>query len=70
MKYGDAMGTAVIATVIVGGAFYTVGGIIYGTKRPNPYPQWFGFHEIFHSLTILAFVTHYVGVSMATYSLR
>ena len=47
-----------------------LGGVVYGIKRPNPWPRWFGFHEVFHSLTILAFVTHYVGVSLATYSLR
>lgn len=69
-KYGPSVGAAVIAMVVVGGALYTVGGVIYGTKRPNPSPRWFGFHEVFHSLTILAFVTHYVGVSLATYSLR
>ncbi len=53
-----------------GGALYTVGAVVYGTKRPNPWPQWFGFHEVFHSFTILAFISHYVGVSLATYSLR
>ncbi len=37
---------------------------------PNPSPRYFGFHEVFHSFTILAFVSHYVGVSLATYSLR
>jgi hemolysin III len=47
-----------------------VGGVVYGLQRPDPWPSWFGFHEIFHSLTILAFVSHYVGVSLATYSLR
>lgn len=70
MGYGDELGTAVIALVVLGGALYTLGGIVYGTKRPNPWPRWFGFHEIFHSFTILAFVSHYVGVSLATYSLR
>lgn len=68
--YSSAIGTAVIALVVVGGALYTVGGIVYGSKRPNPSPQWFGFHEVFHAFTILAFVSHYVGVSLATYSLR
>ncbi len=42
----------------------------YGFKRPNPWPRWFGFHEVFHTFTILAFVSHYVGVSLATYALR
>jgi hemolysin III len=44
--------------------------VVYGFRRPNPSPQWFGFHEVFHSLTIVAFFAHYVGVSIATYSLR
>ncbi|MCW2832229.1 MAG: hemolysin family protein [Nocardioides sp.] len=69
-RYGAGTGTVVITLVAVGGAFYTIGGVIYGMKRPNPWPQWFGFHEVFHTFTILAFVSHYVGVSVATYSLR
>ena len=56
--------------IVVGGALYTFGGAVYGFKRPNPWPRWFGFHEVFHTFTILAFVAHYVGVSLATYSLR
>ncbi len=68
--YGAGIGTAVIVLIAVGGGLYTLGGVVYGTQFPNPWPRWFGFHEVFHSLTILAFVTHYVGVSLATYSLR
>jgi hemolysin III len=69
-RLGVGIGTAVIVLVIVGGGLYTLGGVVYGFKRPNPWPQWFGFHEVFHTFTILAFVTHYVGVSLATYALR
>jgi hemolysin III len=69
-RYGVGLGTAVIVLIAVGGALYTLGGVVYGFKKPNPWPRWFGFHEVFHTLTILAFVTHYVGVSLATYSLR
>ncbi len=69
-RLGLAVGPAVLVLVIVGGALYTLGGVVYGFKRPNPSPQWFGFHEVFHSFTILAFVSHYVGVSLATYALR
>jgi hemolysin III len=69
-RYGAATGTAVMVLVAAGGGLYTIGGVVYGTKRPNPWPRWFGFHEVFHTFTILAFVTHYVGVSLATYSLR
>jgi hemolysin III len=63
-------GVAVVTLLAVGGLLYTVGGIVYGLQRPNPSPAWFGFHEVFHALTIVAFFTHYVGVSIATYSLR
>ena len=63
-------GAAVLTLMIVGGGLYTLGGLVYGFKKPDPFPRWFGFHEVFHTLTIAAFVTHYVGVSIATYSLR
>jgi hemolysin III len=69
-RLGVGIGTAVVVLIATGGALYTVGGVVYGIRRPNPWPSWFGFHEVFHTLTILAFVTHYVGISMATYSLR
>jgi hemolysin III len=69
-RYGVGLGVAVLVLIAVGGALYTLGGVVYGFKRPNPWPRWFGFHEVFHTLTIMAFVTHYVGVSLVTYSLR
>jgi hemolysin III len=61
---------ATLALVVAGGLLYTLGAVVYGLKKPNPRPDWFGFHEVFHTLTILAFVSHYVAVSLATYSLR
>jgi hemolysin III len=63
-------GPAVVALIAAGGLLYTLGGVVYGLQRPNPFPSWFGFHEVFHTLTIVAFFTHYAGVSVATYSLR
>ena len=66
----DSASTAVLVLMAVGGVLYTLGGVVYGLKRPNPSPRWFGFHEVFHSFTVLAFAAHYVGVSLATYSLR
>lgn len=70
LALGVGIGVAVFVLIIVGGALYTVGGVVYGLQRPDPWPRWFGFHEVFHAFTILAFVAHYVGVSLATYSLR
>jgi hemolysin III len=67
---GVGVGIAIFTLICVGGALYTFGGVVYGFQRPNPWPRVFGFHEVFHSFTILAFAAHYTGVSLATYSLR
>lgn len=48
--------------IFAGGIFYTLGAVFYGLKRPNPFPGKFGFHEIFHTLTLLAFLCHWVGI--------
>jgi hemolysin III len=60
-------GIAVLVCLLVGGLLYSVGGVVYGIKRPNPSPRWFGFHEVFHSFTLAAFVVHYVGISLVAY---
>jgi hemolysin III len=69
-RFDPAIAIAVLVLVAAGGVLYTLGGLVYGLQRPDPFPRWFGFHEIFHTFTILAFATHYIGVSLATYSLR
>ncbi|MFP5282863.1 MAG: hemolysin III family protein, partial [Actinomycetes bacterium] len=46
---------------------YTAGAVVYGLKRPNPWPRWFGFHEISHACTIAAFAAHYIAISLVTY---
>jgi hemolysin III len=61
-------GVAVLVLLGVGGLFYTAGALVYALQRPDPSPRWFGFHEVFHALTLLAFVTHYTAVSITTYS--
>jgi hemolysin III len=62
--------TAVVVLIAVGGGLYTLGGLVYGLKKPNPFPNVFGFHEVFHSFVVSAFICHYVAASIATYSLR
>ena len=69
-QFAATASTAVIVLIAAGGLLYTLGGVVYGFRKPDPFPSWFGFHEVFHTLTIAAFISHYVGVSLATYSLR
>lgn len=46
--------------LFAGGLSYTVGAVIYGTQRPDPFPQVFGFHEIFHIFVLAGSVFHFV----------
>ncbi len=47
--------------VIAGGLLYTGGAIVYAVKKPNPWPGHFGFHEIFHVCTVIAFLCHWAA---------
>ena len=61
-------GVASLVLLAVGGIFYTVGGIAYGLKRPNPWPGVFGYHEVFHAMTIVAAICQYIAVYFAMYN--
>ncbi|MBM7505384.1 hemolysin III family protein [Agromyces aurantiacus] len=63
MYLGDllAASVAMMVLVIVGGVLYTIGAVVYGIKKPNPWPGRFGFHEIFHVCTVLAFMCHWTA---------
>ncbi len=67
-QFWHGAGTGIMTWVLIGGVCYTVGAVIYGFRRPNPSPRYFGFHEVFHAFTVVAFLAHYVGVSLAVHS--
>jgi hemolysin III len=60
-------GVAAFVLIVTGGVVYTVGGVVYALKRPNPVPGIFGFHEVFHLCTLVAAVCHYVAVWLAVF---
>lgn len=57
-----AANLASMVLVATGGLLYTIGAIMYAMKRPNPWPGRFGFHELFHVCTVLAFLCHWSGI--------
>jgi len=57
-----AANVATMVLVLIGGVLYTVGAVFYGLKRPNPKRGVFGFHELFHSCTVLAFLCHWTAI--------
>lgn len=50
--------------LVLGGVLYTLGGLTYALRRPNPFPRVFGYHEVFHLLVIAGSVLHYSLVAI------
>ncbi|HQR80901.1 MAG TPA: hemolysin III family protein [Actinomycetota bacterium] len=61
----STFGPGVVALMAVGGLLYTAGGVVYARKAPNFHHGWFGFHELFHALTISAFLFQFTGIAVA-----
>jgi len=61
---------AAIGLLATGGVLYTVGAIMFFRKRPDPSPRVFGYHEIWHSMTLGASVCHYTAVLMLVRAAR
>lgn len=64
----EGAGALVVVLLFSGGLLYTIGAVIYGLRRPDPSPEWFGFHEVFHSFTVAAYMTHYVAIWIVVHS--
>jgi hemolysin III len=60
----DASGWTVAALLLAGGALYTVGAVVYGLRRPDPVPMVFGYHEVFHALTIAAAASQSAAIAI------
>jgi len=61
-------GVAVFLLIALGGLCYSLGGLIYGIKKPNFSVKWFGFHELFHALTAAAFVLQFIAAALVVYN--
>jgi hemolysin III len=59
----DKLGWVATALIGLGGVLYTVGAVIYARRRPDPLPDVFGYHEVFHALTIAGAASHYAVIA-------
>jgi hemolysin III len=64
----ESAGVLIFVLILVGGIFYSVGGVIYALKKPNFSINWFGFHELFHAMTAAAFICHFIAAVLTVYS--
>ena len=61
MVHRMAFGTLLL--LVLGGIAYTGGAVVLSTRRPNPFPRVFGYHEVWHSLTIAAAAMHFIAIA-------
>ncbi|MDJ0317217.1 MULTISPECIES: PAQR family membrane homeostasis protein TrhA [Arthrobacter] len=62
-----AAGALPTVLICLGGALYIAGAVIYGIKKPNFSARHFGFHELFHALTVAAFAIHFTAVVLVVF---
>ncbi len=59
----DSLTTTQFALIVAGGVAYTVGFPVLVVRRPNPWPTTFGYHEVWHLLTVIAASLHFAAVA-------
>jgi hemolysin III len=59
----DGIGWDGMTLILIGGLLYTLGGLAYALRRPNPLPGVFGYHEVFHLFVVLAVALQYSVVA-------
>lgn len=58
-----SLGVVGFLLIFLGGVSYTVGAIIHAAHRPDPIPEVFGYHEVFHVLVLLAVILHFIAIA-------
>jgi hemolysin III len=58
----DRAGVGALVLIGLGGLMYTAGAATYAFQRPDPWPQVFGYHEVFHVLVVAAAACHYAAI--------
>ena len=62
-QLASSAGPAAVALIGAGGVAYTAGAVVYARRKPDPVPAVFGYHEVFHALTLVALACQYVAIA-------
>jgi hemolysin III len=60
----------VLGLILLGGIFYTLGAGVFAARWPDPWPRWFGFHEVFHSFTLGGWASHFAAATLVVAAVR
>lgn len=62
LQMTETLGRLNLDLLFAGGILYSIGAVIYATRKPNPWPRIFGYHEVFHVIVIIAAAAHFVVI--------
>ncbi len=60
----DALNSQALSWLVAGGIFYSIGALVYAFKWPDPWPEIFGFHDIWHLFVIAGAASHYISIAV------
>jgi hemolysin III len=65
IAFGQLLKTGAVGLVLLvaGGVLYSLGALVYARTRPDPVPNLFGYHELFHVLTLAAAACQYAAIA-------
>jgi hemolysin III len=58
----NSLGSTLVSFILGGGVVYTLGAVFYALKRPNFFPRTFGYHELFHTFTVVGAALHFMVI--------
>jgi hemolysin III len=64
LRLFDGLGALGFSLLLAGGLAYTAGAVVYSLKRPDPWPTVFGYHEVFHLLTVVGAGLHFAAIAL------
>jgi hemolysin III len=62
LRIVDVLPPTGVALIVLGGLVYILGGVVYARQGPDPWPAWFGFHEVFHVLVVAGGALHVAAI--------
>ncbi len=62
-KIVSGAGWGCMFLILGGGILYSLGAVVYATRRPDPWPAVFGYHELFHLMVIVAVALQYAAIA-------